>query len=392
MSSVGKTSGSNVTFSKGLIIAFFTIFLIIYGIFITKFIEDYPLHNIGEYLPVFVNYLPLVCYIGAIFLGFGFLIFIRNTTIQRSREIQSRKKIKTGSYYKEALFLVIFIFAFVPLFGPIFDHGKNDQNFSVYNDSWNGASDFKKTIEQEGYDVMNIQSSLSATERLNKSICLILLGPNTFYNPIFEIPYFLDFFSKESMNSILICHDHGSTSMLLWELFLASMLDTDIQGQIPVIIFPEDKGILRDNASYDTAPDFPIIKDFDSSHDTTDDINQVILSEATAAVGGEFIEFFGWDLIGQTTDYGYVDINGDHMFSYEEDSFDFSSIAGILGFTNTNITFGTMAQPVFLAKETGSGRVFVSADASLFNNELINHPSYDNRQFGINIINWLTYG
>ncbi|GAH19760.1 unnamed protein product, partial [marine sediment metagenome] len=253
-------------------------------------------------------------------------------------------------------------------------------------------SDFKKTIEQEGYNVMNIQSSLSATERLDKSICLILLGPNTFYNPIFEIPYFLDFFSKESMNSILICHDHGSTSMLLWELFLASMLDTDIQGQIPVIIFPEDKGILRDNASYDTAPDFPIIKDFDSSHDTTDDINQVILSEATAAVGGEFIEFFGWDLIGQTTDYGYVDINGDHMFSYEEDSFDFSSIAGILGFTNTNITFGTMAQPVFLAKETGSGRVFVSADASLFNNELINHPSYDNRQFGINIINWLTYG
>jgi len=392
MSSVRKTSGSNVTFSKGLIIAFFTIFLIIYGIFITNFIEDYPLHNIGEYLPVFVNYLPLVCYIGAIFLGFGLVIFIRNTTIQKSREIQSRKKIKTRSYYKEALFLVIFIFAFVPLFGPIFDHGKNDQNFSVYNDSWNGASDFKKTIEQEGYNVMNIQSSLSATERLDKSICLILLGPNTFYNPIFEIPYFLDFFSKESMNSILICHDHGSTSMLLWELFLASMLDTDIQGQIPVIIFPEDKGILRDNASYDTAPDFPIIKDFDSSHDTTDDINQVILSEATAAVGGEFIEFFGWDLIGQTTDYGYVDINGDHMFSYEEDSFDFSSIAGILGFTNTNITFGTMAQPVFLAKETGSGRVFVSADASLFNNELINHPSYDNRQFGINIINWLTYG
>ena len=392
MSRVGKTSGSNVTFSKGLIIAFFMIFLIIYGIFITNFIEAYPLYNIGEYLPVFVNYLPLVCYIGAIFLGFGFIIFIRNITIQKSREIQSRKKIKTGSYYKEALFLVIFIFAFIPLFGPIFDHGKNDQNFSVYNDDWNGASDFKKTIEQEGYDVMNIQSSLSATQRLNKSICLILLGPNTFYNPIFEIPYFLDFFSNESKNSILICHDHGSTSMLLWELFLASMLDIDIQGQIPVIIFPNDKGILRDNASYDTAPDFPIIMDFDSSHATTTGINQVILSEATAAVGGEFIDFFGWDLIGSTTMYGYVDINGDHMFSYEEDSFDFSSIASILGFTNTNISFGTSKQPVFLAKETGSGRVFISADASLFNNELINHELYDNRQFGINIIDWLTYG
>ncbi|GAH05866.1 unnamed protein product, partial [marine sediment metagenome] len=138
--------------------------------------------------------------------------------------------------------------------------------------------------------------------------------------------------------------------------------------------------------------DFPVIRDFDSSLPTTSGITQVILSEATAAVGGEFIDFFGWNVVGKTTRYGYVDINGDQMFSYKEDSFDFSSIASILGFKNTNISFGTTKQPVFLAKETGSGRVFVSADASLFNNELINHPLYDNRQFGINIINWLTYG
>ncbi|GAH11436.1 unnamed protein product, partial [marine sediment metagenome] len=112
-----------------------------------------------------MNYIPLVCFIGAIFLGFALIIFIRNTTVQKSRELQSRKKkTKTGSAYKQALFLVIFIFVFIPLFGPIFDLGKNDQNFSVYNDKWNGASDFKKTIEREGYNVMNIQSSLSATE------------------------------------------------------------------------------------------------------------------------------------------------------------------------------------------------------------------------------------
>ncbi|GAG89910.1 unnamed protein product, partial [marine sediment metagenome] len=191
MSSVGKPSGSNVTFSKGIIIAFFTVFLVVYGIFITNFIEFYPLYNPGEALPFFMSYIPLVCYIGAIFLGFGLVIFIRNITIQKSREIQSRKKVKTGSAYKEALFLVIFIFSFIPLFGSILDSGKNDQNFSVYNSNWNGATDFKRTIELEGYDVMTIQSSLSATERLNKSILLILLGPNQFYNPVFEIPYFI---------------------------------------------------------------------------------------------------------------------------------------------------------------------------------------------------------
>ena len=43
-----------------------------------------------------------------------------------------------------------------------------------------------------------------------------------------------------------------------------------------------------------------------------------------------------------------------------------------------------------MAKDTGNARIFVSADASLFNNELLNEDGYDNQQFAINIINWLT--
>ena len=95
MPSAGKSSGRNVSLSKGLVITFFTIFLIVYGAFFSSFIERY-----GETLPIYLNYLPLVCYIGAIFLGFGLLIFIRNVTVQKSREVQSRKKAKSGSAYK----------------------------------------------------------------------------------------------------------------------------------------------------------------------------------------------------------------------------------------------------------------------------------------------------
>ncbi|NVM17813.1 MAG: hypothetical protein HWN80_08855 [Candidatus Lokiarchaeota archaeon] len=393
MPSGGKSSGSNVTFSKGLVIAFFTIFLIVYGVFLSSFIELYPLYNMGETLPIFANYLPLVCYIGALFLGFGLIIFIRNVTVQKSREIQSRKKVKTGSFYKEALFIVIFLFTLIPLFGPIFDQGVNDQNLSIYNDDWNGATDFKKTIENDGYDVMSIQSSLSATERLDKSILLILLGPNLFYNPIFEIPYFMDFFRYDNVtntkNSLFICHDHGSTSTLLWEIFIASMLDPQLSGKIPVTIFAN--GILRDNASYDTAPDFPIIRSF-SPHPTTSGINQVILSEASSVVGGPFISFFGWDLVGSSTDYGYVDRNDDHRYDFDDDYVDLSIIGGALPGVPSKWPLGGYSQGVFMAKDAGNSRVFVSADASLFNNELIAEPSYDNRQFGLNIINWLTYG
>ena len=388
MPSVGKSSGRNVTFSKGLVIAFFTIFLIVYGVFISNFIELYPSYNMGESLPIFANYLPLVCYIGAIFLGFGLIIFIRNVTVQKSREIQSRKKVKTGSFYKEALFIVIFIFTLIPLFGPIFDKGESDQNFSIYNYDWNGASDFKQTIEDDGYKVMSIQSSLSATERLNKSILLILLGPNLFYNPIFEIPYFMDFFDNDTKNSLFICHDHGSTSTLLWEIFIASMFDPDLRGKIPVTIFAN--GILRDNASYDTQPDFPVIRSF-SPHPTTNGISQVILSEASSVVGGPFISYFGWDLVGSSTDYGYVDKNGDHMYNFEHDYVDLSILGGALPGFPSKWPLGGYSQGVFMAKDAGNSRVFVSADASLFNNELLAVSIYDNRQFGLNIINWLTY-
>ncbi len=388
MSSVGKSSGRNVSFSKGLVIAFFTIFLIIYGLFLSSFIELY-----GETLPIWINQLPLVCYIGAIFLGFGFIIFIRNVTVQKSREVQSRKKSKSGSFYKEALFIVIFILCFVPLFGPLFDQGENDQNMSIYNDEWNGASDFKHTIESNGYDVMSIQSSLSATERLDKSILLILLGPNQFYNPIFEIPYFMDFFrydnTSNTKNSLFICHDHGSTSTLLWEIYIASLLDPHLRGAIPVTLFAN--GILRDNASYDTQPDFPVIRSF-SPHPTTSGISQVILSEASSVVGGPFISYFGWDLIGSSTDYGYVDKNGDHMYDFDDDYVDLTLVTGALPGFPTKWPLGGYSQGVFMAKDAGTLRVFVSADASLFNNELISHPAYDNRQFGMNIIDWLTYG
>jgi len=382
MASAGKASEKNVAFSKGTIFAFFIIFLVYYGIFMENFVKEYS-------LPVYFSYIPLVCYIGALFAGIGLIIFIRNRTTQKSREIQSRKSVKMGSIYKQALLLVIFIFAFIPLFSPLIDQGKNHQYNSVYNNDWNGASEFKNILDESGYTVMTVQSSLSATDRLNKSILLILLGPNRFYNPLYEVPYFIDFFDNESRNSLLICHDHGSTSTLLWEIFIASAIDPDIQGSIPVTIFPD--GVLRDNLSYDKRTDFPVITRFEP-HETIVNVTQVILSQSSAALGGEFVTYFGWELIGKTSIYGFVDKNNDRKYDPDIDYYDTSFIAAMIPGFPTKYGLGGQEQSVFMAKDIGNGRIFLSADASLFNNELISIPDYDNSQFGINIINWLTYG
>lgn len=384
----GKASKKSINISKGIIFTFFTIYFIIFGIIISEFSVSFQKIN-PEDFPVFITYLPLLCYIGAFFCGIGFLIFIRNATAQKSRQTQSRKKIKSGSIYKQALFIIIFVFAFIPILSPIIDQGENTQHFSVYNDRWNGCSDLKQIIEDEGYDVMTVQSSLSATERLDKSILLILMGPNQFYDPIFEVPYFINFFN--GTNSLFICHDHGSTSTLLWEIMIASIFAPEIQ--VPVTIFPN--GILRDNLSYDTTPEFPVIQSF-YSHPTTETpnlINNVILSRSSCAVGGEFITFFGWDPIGATTDYGFIDKNDNKRYDEGIDDLNLGFMSIIdLGFPFPDtFPLGGYSQQVFLAKDLGNQRLFVSADASLFNNELINEIGYDNEEFAINIIHWLTY-
>ncbi|MFX1595267.1 MAG: hypothetical protein ACFFBK_04305, partial [Promethearchaeota archaeon] len=392
MVKAGKASQKSINISKGIIFTFFTIYLVVFGIIISDFTAKTKETN-PEILPVFMTYIPLLCYLGAIFCGVGFIIFIRNTTSQKVRQTQSRKKITSGSIYKQALFLIIFILVFVPLLSPIIDEGKNNQNFSIYNHAWNGASEFKEMVKDEDYDVMAVQSSLSATERLDKKILLVLLGPNQFYDPIFEIPYFITFF--QAGNSLLLCHDHGSTSTLLWEIFIANILGMISQNTteiFPVTLFPN--GILHDNESYDPTPQFPVIRDFDPSHPTTSGINEVILSVASCAAGGPLVEFFGWDIIGSASDrYSFVDKNDNGKVDPDVDVLDIGFIGEALSGFPTDLLKIPLYHPltphVFLAKDLGTSRIFVSADASLFNNELINE--YDNREFGKNIIEWLTY-
>ncbi|MHA2129768.1 MAG: hypothetical protein ACW99L_07335, partial [Promethearchaeota archaeon] len=198
-------------------------------------------------------------------------------------------------------------------------------------------------------------------------------------------------------------HDHGSTRTLLWEIFVANLLNMIGKGTsdlFPVTLFPD--GILHDNESYYPTPEFPIITDLDTSHPTTSGVNEVILSKSSSAAGGPLVEFFGWDIVGSASSlYSFVDKNGDGKVTPGVDVLDLSFIGDILtsqlmgdGFPTDLLNlplYSPFTPHVFLAKEMTNTRVFVSADASLFNNDLIDRPGYDNEQFAKNIILWLTY-
>ncbi len=361
----------SVVVSKYIVYIFFTVYLIIVGIEISTL----------EGVPYFVNFLPMMFFLGAGIVGIRLLIFIVGSRKQQTRQAKSEKKIRIS--WKQSLFIIIFVLSFIPLLSSIIDQGINDHNFSIHNSQWNGSSDLKDTLEANGYEVYSIQSDLSAIQRLDKPVVLVIMGTNRFYNPLYEIPFFIDF--MRGNNSLFVCHDHGTTSELLYQIALTS------GGLFPVTIFPG--GVLRDNASYDTNPTFPIITHF-QNHPTTQGISRIILSKSSCALGGPFIEMFGWSLIGQSSSYSFIDRNDDGFYTDEEDGFSLLEGMGeFLGIENMpSIPLGGYPQAVFMANDLGNNaRIFCSADASLFNNELLN-SQYDNKQFALNIMNWLSFG
>lgn len=383
---------------KGKIVAGF----ILYPLFIVGFLvlaiglyRGFSQSNPFPGIP-YAEMLAFLPIIPAVILSFRFFSFVKNIFKERNLG-----KPKSGWSIKTGIFFIIFLFSWAPIVLPVFDHGLNSNHHSVYNTGWNGASKFKGYIEDEGYEVRAAQASLSAIARLNASkVVLVIMGSNRFYNPVAEIPFLVEFFRNGG--SVFICHDHGSTQWLLIEMVLAS------GGATPFAFFT--KGVLRDNESYYKDSDFPVIENF-ASHPTTSGVSRVVLSRASAILGGDFLSLFGFSALGTTSSsYSWVDVNDDGMFDRDDDQFKFPSVITDylestvesrmedLGFVNpqwnapSGIPLGGYAQTVFTYREAGNTRSFLSCDASLFNNELIDLEGYDNRQFGINIINWLTGG
>ena len=354
---------------------------------------------------------PFANFVGILFVIL-YVFKLITSIIKSANELRRKRATGHGSAFgfNAAMFFVIFILVWSPLFLGVVDGGLNSKNHSAYNPGWNGASEFRVALQQEGYEVRTVHSSFSILERIDpsKMIILVILGPNVAYNPLSEIPFFLSAFQQNF--SMLIADDHGTTETLLFELFVASMF------QAPITFLP--KGILHENETgkYWKRPEFPIIKDF-AFHEITQGINSVCLSYGTSMLGGPLLSMMGWDTIGQTSSqYSYVDMNNNQMFDSNDTykppeaitqavKYVFAPVGMLL---EKGIPMGGYAQPVFAAKELAyavpnnagnlhSSRIFISSDASLFNNELMtvkdpatNNLLFDNKQFGLNIINWLS--
>jgi hypothetical protein len=389
---------SNAKFIAGMCIyAFLIFFFIAMAAWIIQ-------ENLGNATMLYVGIVPAAL---AVVFGLMFYRFIKKTI--EERRISSRSKFKFG--FKQAVFLIIFLLSFMPFVLPLFDHGLNLKDHSIYNPTWSGCSGLKDRLESQGYDVQGIQSSLSTTMRNNDTYkVIVMLGPNRFYNPLYDLAFYLDFFNTGG--SLLICDDKGSTNYLMMEMSLMTSFKT------PFVEFP--KGDLADNASYIPGKDpyYPVIQNF-VSHPTTSGVSRVALNYASAIISyGSIISSFmedsgsgmgslGTELItiGSTSEsYSFIDMNHDRYYDPKVDVWDSSIIMEFLkAFIDlsaedeaelvayvSSLLLGALPKTVFGAQNLDHGRLFVSGDASLFNNQLLNDPTFDNALFADNIFSWLS--
>ncbi|MHA1721419.1 MAG: hypothetical protein ACTSWX_01875 [Promethearchaeota archaeon] len=391
-----------------------------------------------SFLPVTYLVSSYIAYFGFIFVGIviykAISALITSFKDMAKTQVGTGKAVQTGFSLSGAIFIALLFLTWAPIFLPIVDRGQNSKNSSIYNPEWNGWSNFALALDDKGYEIMSIQSSISTIDQLDptKQIILVIGGPNVFYNPTSEVPYFLTAFRKNF--SMFVCEDHGSAGSLLFETYTASLATSPT----PFTMFPE--GVLNDNASYWKDPTFPVIKNFqDAGILTQNNVQEVCLSSSGGFLGGTLFGQMGWNFLGSTSSkYSWIDRDNNGIFKVynstetDEPGDKYSipssminvlknqdSMVSVLGnIFDVGLQLGGYSQTVFGYKElaideqiiinnqsaTHSNRMFVAADASWLDNELTaegprtitvdgvqqNIGGFDNLQFGLNIIEYLS--
>jgi hypothetical protein len=277
--------------------------------------------------------------------------------------------------WKEILQVILFILAWVPvgiLAGSTLVGAESSYayDFSIYNDQYDGLSQFSNNIESNGRDVMSIQASMSVASRYNGSAVIIIMGPVRDFSLDAALVVFSHLMGG---GGVLIADDFGSanTSLILLNFLFNEFIGSNQTAGLLSFI----DGVLFDLDSYDMEPRLPIIRNFRAGGDggaLTAGVTELHLNWASAInphclLGQAGIAFStprSWCETDITNDTPLVD-----DWEY----------AGNL----------PVASAIDLGE--GGGRLVAVSDPSIFTNDMWGRFS-GNQQFGDNIIEWLSHG
>lgn len=281
--------------------------------------------------------------------------------------------------WKEALQITLFVLAWLPIgylaMTTVISYDQPyDYDFSIYNTDWDGCSQFRVMIEQNGYQVQSIQSAMSVINRYDGNATLVILGPVRDFSFDATLTILQHMMAG---GGVIIADDFGTTnsSFVLLNDLLLDMLagDSPLLEYIDGFVAFAD-GILMDLDSYYESPRLPVIRDF-NAHPLFNGVSTITLNNATAITPRSILGATG---IAWTTTRAWVEseVNKTNPTPSEGEYAGRLPVIGVL-----DSRYGIPIE----------GRMVAISDPSIFINEMWNEFE-GNSRFGENLINWISLG
>jgi hypothetical protein len=251
-----------------------------------------------------------------------------------------------------------------------------NQDFSIYNQNWNGLSQYKSSIEGTGRTVYSIQASMSVVTRENGSAVLMIVGPVR----DFSLDVLLVIYNHLLKGGgVLIADDFGSasSSLTILNYLMSQALSNMSAGQVQGFL-SFAKGVVYDLDSYDTTKDprLPIVRNFRPGDDGGTLLQGVSALHLNWASAIEPMCVLGQKGIAWTSRRTWCETNITDPTPYP-DPYELNGSLPVVGAIDLS--------------GMGGGRLVAVSDPSIFNNDMYGRYS-DNRIFAANIIQWLSHG
>ncbi|MFW9843351.1 MAG: DUF4350 domain-containing protein [Candidatus Thorarchaeota archaeon] len=290
--------------------------------------------------------------------------------------------------WKEVLQVILFLLSWVPVgmlagYTLIGAEPVYTQDFSIYNEQWNGYSQFRIAIEDTSREVRSIQASMSVLTRENGSAVLCITGPVRDFSLDATLVIFSHLLAG---GGVLIADDFGTanTSFAVLNSLMGASLANSPLANLTKGLVSFTGGVLVDLDSYDPIkePRLPIIRDFTNPYGfrvdggaITQGVNELHLNWATA--------LNPYSLLGQAgiawcTPRSWCETELDYEIVPDPVNETWIGSLPVVG----AVDFSTPQNP-------NGGRIVAVSDPSIFTNDMYGQFS-GNRQFASNVIEWLS--
>jgi len=289
--------------------------------------------------------------------------------------------------WKEILQVVLFLLSWVPVgmlagYTIIGAEPTYTQDFSIYNEDWNGLSQFRVSIEDTSRDVRSIQASMSVLTRENGSAVLVIMGPVRDFSLDVTLVVYTHLLAG---GGVLIADDFGTAnnSLAILNFLMSQMLGGGPMGNQTKGLLSFTGGVLLDLDSYDPIkePRLPIIRDFTNPYGFRSDggfltqgVSELHLNWASAISPYSLLGQAGiaWSTPRSWCETNLTDPSPDPVNETWVGSL---PVVGALDFST--------------ADNPNGGRIVAVSDPSIFTNDMYGQFS-GNRQFADNVIEWLS--